>query len=323
MIGMQDSKPLSGEQVAFFKHNGYLIVANGMNAQLCAEATDRMWLDLPQGSDLKRNDPQSYTGPFSEHDQQIDSIHLRQGFRWQQRQLGTEQLMIDLVFNARLCAIAEQLLGAGSLQPPVVGGTPMGTQGSAWPGGPVDPALGTQGIRGIYCTLPYGDKAREPDQCHTDGHPFHLGIVGLLNDVPPDGGAFKVWPESHRRLYPTFAMAYDQPRIPYYEHLPSHKGILHTPEYLAEIDAVLADTNPVDCYGDAGDVVFWHHRTAHMAGHNYSEVIRQAVLYDFSKTDLDQARLKTPAENMWSDWSDEVQRADTQYSAEFAASQNL
>jgi len=171
--------------------------------------------------------------------------------------------------------------------------------------------------------LPYGDKAREPDLCHTDGHPFNLGIVGLLGDVPPDGGGFKVWPGSHRRLYPTFAMMYDQPRIPYYDHLPTHKGILHTREYEAEIARVLEDTPVVDCWGAAGDVVFWHHRLAHMAGHNYSTVIRQAVLYDFCKTDLDQARTRPPGEDMWRDWSDKVKSASTDYSAAFAATQNM
>jgi hypothetical protein len=26
--------------------------------------------------------------------------------------------------------------------------------------------------------------------CHTDGHPFHLGVVGYIDDVPPGGGSF-------------------------------------------------------------------------------------------------------------------------------------
>ena len=30
-------------------------------------------------------------------------------------------------------------------------------------------------------------------------------------------------------------------------------------------------------------VVLWHHRTAHMAGQNYSKGIRQAALYDYIK----------------------------------------
>lgn len=314
---------LNFEQLAFFKHNGYLIVKGALDLQLCAEAQDRMWRELPKGSALDRHNPATHVGPFPSQDENASSMHLRTGYRWQQRQFGTEQLMIDLVFNPMLCGVAETLLGENCLRRPVVGGTPMGTNGPAWPGGPVDPADGTEGVRGIYCTLPYGDKPREADFCHTDGHPFNLGLVGLLGDVPPDGGAFKVWPGSHRRLYPTFALMYDQPRVPYYEHLPSLKGIVHTPEYEVEIARVLADTPAVDCWGEAGDVVLWHHRLAHMAGHNYSDVIRQAVLYDFCKSNLDEARTQPPGTDMWRDWSEAVKSAGTTYSAEFALSQNL
>ncbi|MCZ6890372.1 MAG: phytanoyl-CoA dioxygenase family protein [Gammaproteobacteria bacterium] len=314
---------LSTEQIAFFKDNGYLIVPRVLDPDLCAGALDRMWAALPPGVAIERDDPSTHVGPFPESDRSTDSLHIRDGYRWQVRDLGTEPLMIDLVYCQTLVEIAEQLLGAGSLRPPTVGGSPMGSQGPAWPGGPVDPALDVDGVRGLYGTLPYGDVPREPDRCHTDGHPFNLGIVGLIDDVPPDGGAFKIWPRSHRRLYPTFQMQYDQPRIPYYAHLPSYKGILHTAEYLAEIEAINRDTQPVDCWSSAGDVVLWHHRTAHMAGHNYSPVIRQAVLYDFSTTDLDRNRMDPPQDDMWRDWSQDVQRTDGGYSAELARDQRL
>ncbi len=209
------------------------------------------------------------------------------------------------------------------MRQPVAGGQPMGSQGPAWPGGPTDPAVGTEGARGVYCTLPYGDKPREADACHTDGHPFQLGVVGLLDDTPAGGGAFKVWPGSHARLYPTFALRYDQPRIPYYDHLPTFKGIVHSAEYLQTIAELDGLAQPVECYGQAGDIVFWHHRTAHMAGHNYSNVIRQAVLADFWTEQLDELRA-TPADgDMWRDWSGAVQNNDGQVTPEFARRQRL
>lgn len=44
-------------------------------------------------------------------------------------------------------------------------------------------------------------------------------------------------------------------------------------------DRVEADTAPVACTGNAGDVVVWHHRLLHTAGQNYHPgVIRQAVV---------------------------------------------
>ena len=311
---------LNSEQIAFFKTNGYLIVPGAMDRQLCAEAQDRMWSALPAGSRLVRHDPATHAGPFAEAERSTDCLHIRDGFRWQLRSIGTSRTLLDLVYSESLCAMARALLG-GELRAPVEGGTPMGTRGPAWPGGPTDPAAGTEGARGIYFTLPYGDRPREPDRAHTDGHPFQLGIVGLIGDVPPDGGAFKVWPGSHARLYPTFQMQYDQPRIPYYEHLPSHKGILHTPQYLAELERVQADTAAVEICGRPGDVVFWHHRMAHMAGHNYTGMIRQAVLADFSRTDLDRLRLDPPQADMWRDWSDAVRASDGRCCAAFARSQ--
>ena len=35
-----------------------------------------------------------------------------------------------------------------------------------------------------------------------------LGMVGLIDDVAPGGGAFTVWPRSHRRLFHTFEQQY-------------------------------------------------------------------------------------------------------------------
>ena len=57
-------------------------------------------------------------------------------------------------------------------------------------------------------------------------------MVGLIDDCPSEGGAFKVWPGSHRLLYPTFGLRFDQPRIPVYPHLPKLTGIVHSPAYL-------------------------------------------------------------------------------------------
>ena len=179
---------------------------------------------------------------------------------------------------------------------------------------PVDPTIDAPGVRGIYCTLPFGDLPKEPDKPHNDAHPFHFGVVGLIHDVPPNGGGFKVWPKSHRRLYPTFWMQYDMARVPSYDHLPSLRGIANSAAYDAELERIGDDTQPVDCWGAAGDVVLWHHRLAHMAGHNYSSVIRQAVLGDFAKTDLDTTRMDPPQADMWRDWSEGLKASAGSYS---------
>ena len=310
---------LSSQHISFFKDKGYLILKGILDKDLCAMAQDRMWSALPSGSSLVRDDPQTYQVPFPESETSHDPLHIRDGYRWHLRECGTEQLLIDLIYNDCLCAIAEQLLGKDMLTPPVVGGEPMGSRGPAWLDGPTDPAI-CFGIRGIYFTRPRLE--RQTDYCHTVGHPFNLGLVGLIDDVSPDGGAFKVWPGSHKHLYPTFQMQYDQPRIPYCDHLPSHKGIIHSPEYVTELAKVMTDTHPVDCWGETGDVVPWHHRLAHLTSHNYSDALRQAVLCDFTRKDLDSCRMDAPQKDIWRDWSDEVKQNRGSYSIEFASTQS-
>jgi ectoine hydroxylase-related dioxygenase (phytanoyl-CoA dioxygenase family) len=180
-------------------------------------------------------------------------------------------------------------------------------------------------VRGIYATLPDPSADEIEDHLHTDGHPFHVGVVCLLEDCPPDGGGFKIWPGSHRRFYPLFPMQYDQARIPYYEHMPAHKGLIHPQAYLDEVEKVEADTPPVDCFGGTGDLVFWHHRMGHMAGNNRAEPpsIRQALLFDFCKTQLDAMRLDPPQADMWRDWGEELRDANVPVSRQLAAEQRL
>ena len=120
-------------------------------------------------------------------------------------------------------------------------------------------------------------------------------------------------------------MQYDQARIPFYEHLPSHKGIIHPEAYLEAVKAVESSTQPVDCWGSQGDVVLWHHRLGHMAGHHRGTEasIRQALLFDYNHVDLDKQRLDPPQQNMWRDWSDAVNAADANLSPEFLANQGI
>ncbi len=317
---------LTREQIAFFKDQGYLILKGVLDPQLCASARDLLWNSLPDNVQIRRDDPATHVGPFPESDSQTDTTDSRTGYRWQVRKHSTDADLINLLYSETLMGCAEQLLGHDSVRQPVINGSVMGSKGPAWPGGPVDPALNSEGIRGIYATLPYPESETRgsPDAAaHTDGHPFMLSAVGLIHDCPPGGGAFTVWPGSHKRLYPTFWMQYDQARIPFYDHMPSLKGILHSPEYNAELKRILEDTKPVDCWGSAGDVVFWHHRLVHAASENHSSVIRQAVLADYSRRDLDQLRLDPPQEDMWRDWSPEVQNSGSDYSASFAQEQRI
>jgi len=142
-------------------------------------------------------------------------------------------------------------------------------------------------LRGIYCMLPEGELPERPYHFHIDRHPFHLGVVAYIDKVVPNGGGFTVWPGTHRHFYPLFETQ-------------------HTFTPITEAQAAMqkARTWPyVDCHGDAGDVVFWHHRLGHSAGHNRSGNIRQAILYDFNHKDLAHLEALPPHADMWTDWA--------------------
>ena len=314
---------LSGEAIAFFKQNGYLLLPGAVADELCDRAVDLLWSRLPTGSDMRRDDPATQVGPFSEHDFEEGRHNSRRGFRWNLREIASVPLLTDMAYSQRLCTVVEHLLGSGMLRRPIVDGKPVGGVGFDWGAGSPELSMDTTGVRGTYCTLPYGDKAPEPDGIHADAHPFHLGMVALLEDVEPEGGAFKVWPGSHRRLYPTFYRQYDTPRVLAYDHLPGDEGLLHSPEYHAEIERIRDDTPPVDCWGERGDVVLWHHRLAHATGANNRDRMRIALLADYIRTDLDVTRKDPPQPDMWRDWSEALQASEGSYSPQFASEQRL
>ena len=165
--------PLTTEELAFFKQFGYLIKPKVLNAATCNELVDLMWQSAPGA--LDRFDPRTYqTIPKSEWSS--DSLRFVQDDKWQFRALGTDQPLIDAMTHPQLWQWGEQLLGKGNLRAPTPGGQPMGSRGPAWPGGPVDPQ-DTEGVRGIYATLPNPSLEGAQDSLHTDGHPFHVGAT--------------------------------------------------------------------------------------------------------------------------------------------------
>jgi hypothetical protein len=67
---------LNKEQISFFRENGYLLIPEALDPELCARARDSLWGSLPPGSDIRRDDPTSHVGPFPKKDM-IDLDILR------------------------------------------------------------------------------------------------------------------------------------------------------------------------------------------------------------------------------------------------------
>lgn len=254
------TNPLSTDHLNFFRDNGYLILRGVLDPALMAQARDSWWAAAPP--ELVRDDPETWVGAFADS-----------RWTWKYREAQDRPWLIDLLAgNATLRAAATQLLG---------------------------PELeAAERVRGIYLVFPEGDVPERPVRLHVDQHPFHLGAVAYIDDVPPGGGGFTVWPGSHKRFYPTFRTAYT------FNPVDTSQEFREQPAWQE-----VSQQEPVGTYGRAGDVVLWHHRLGHSAGHNRSRQVRQAVLYDFKRTDLAAVQDEPTPDNMWRDWPGIIEAA--------------
>lgn len=257
---------LTEDELCFFKREGYLVKKGVLDPELCARARERLWDDPPPS--MKQDDPSTWVGPIKPEEESTDRRNYKRGHRWQYRQLGREPWMVNLLAkNPTVWGAAEQMLGKGRFPEP-------------------------KGIRGIYCTLPYGDVKRKGRNLHVDAHPFNFGVVGYIDHVPQDGGGFTVWPKSHRKFFHDYHSRYRIESSPLVEK--------HREEFES------SEEKSYQTFGEPGDVVFWHHRIGHMASHNYSGQIRKAVLYDFTLSDMPMLQEEPPGDDIWVDWADDI-----------------
>jgi len=118
-----------------------------------------------------------------------------------------------------------------------------------------------------------------------------LSVTSTMS--PQTGGGFTIWPKSHRKFFYDYHSRYRIEASPLADK--------HREEFQSR------EENSFQTFGEPGDIVFWHHRIGHMASHNYSRQIRKAVLYDFTLNDNHRLQEEPPGNNIWVDWTDEVQ----------------
>jgi hypothetical protein len=321
---------LNADEVAFFKTHGYLVKKDVLDPELVAKARSAWWACCPSPY-VREDDPQSWLGGFankpdfqalasaSKAEQDKNAI-LNNGIRWSCREVGGTELFLDLL--PRACwGAAEQLCGKNTLIWPD-GKTKPG-RNYAHPGANMD-GDGSPGraCRGVYANFPPAEMSAQEREAAAradaratkkgkgahadgwDGDRWRLGVITTLDDIHPGGGAFTVWPGSHRRLG-TFTHGISEGK--------QYGGTGTGANVQAEIEKIKVDTEPVECWGPRGSVIFWHSRMLHAAMRNTSTTIRSSVLYEYYKKE-DPAIDNSPrAElargspvDMWSDWSDEV-----------------
>ena len=272
--------PLTADEIRFFKREGYLIKRGVLDPEPMARARERKWAGAP--TRMKRDDPNTWFGPFRADEELGESpVNYRSGFTWKYTAPAYEPWIVAMfATDPLLLGWAEQLLGRGEIEVP-------------------------ERIRGIYCQLPEGELPPRPTVCHCDVTPDRLhstplsellapglGAVGLIADIPPAGGAFTVWPGTHRVIH---------------DLLLHTEGLARNEAYKRRIIEFNADPR-VEGHGAAGDVLLWHRLLAHPAGWNRSQRIqlREAVLCDYRKRAAALPDPDGPFEEMWRGWSHEV-----------------
>ena len=86
---------LTREDIEFFRNEGYLVKRNVLNPELMERARARLWDGAPEGR--KREDPETWIGPFTPEEENIDKDNNRRGFRWNFREPGGEDWMVQLL----------------------------------------------------------------------------------------------------------------------------------------------------------------------------------------------------------------------------------
>ena len=233
-----DAPEVTPAEIEHFKAQGFFVKRGLIDDRDALAAIRRyLWARVPRQL-MREDSPESWLAKphrkWNEEDARRVGVLSRGTWKMRSRTIGTEQFLVDATArHPRMLAIAEQLLGS-----------------------PLRPIVR---VRGIYCILP-----RPPDVDgmlgpHTDDQSAQLGAMVLVDDVPPRCGGFTLWPGTHHHFRELWT---------------ANVGgrISDRERYEKVVAQVLAEVNPVEITGKAGDVVFWHGRMMHSAGINHSSV---------------------------------------------------
>ena len=256
---------LNAGEIEHFKTRGF-IVKRGLidDADAFREVAHHLWSNVPRGV-MQRDVSASWLdGAVGAEEQWTEADVERVGrlmhANWKMRSpgtsgIGTEPFLVDRIANhPNMRAVVRAFLGA-----------------------PIKPCAR---VRGIYAVFPKPASAPGRLGPHADYMAAQLSAMVLVHEVPPRCGGFTLWPGSHLRLHPHWDTL--------------HGGRMSEDKadgFRLARDGVLRDITPVEFPGNAGDVVFWHPRTLHSAGVNYSAqskdpTVRLIVPCDYERAGL-------------------------------------
>lgn len=252
---------LSAEEIAFFKENGFLIKRGLLDEpEAFKSAVDLVWDSIPRGI-MKRDDPQTWYDSPHEHWTEEDVENVGQlaptgGWRMRSREvIGKEPFLLDKIANhPRMREVVTAFIG--------------------------EPVKYVKRVRGVYCVFPKPPGTPGKLSPHADGTAAHVQAMAFVEEVRPKGGGFTIWPGSHLLLHPYYTTVFSS---------------IVNPDLVDEFsqarDEALENITPIECPGNAGDVVFWHPRLIHSSGINLSSdfgepAVRFIVPCDFQRDGL-------------------------------------
>jgi ectoine hydroxylase-related dioxygenase (phytanoyl-CoA dioxygenase family) len=250
---------LTPEQQRFFARNGYVVLQQMIPASCCDELVQETWKHLP--TTWHPDAPSSWKGEVTDSCVSGDILY-RGGHLKFQRRTYAQREEYDRYFgrNSVLGRTAQALIGA---------------------------PLANMRQRGLYAIAPVDpEESIGRNAHHIESHAAQLIALAYLADVKPGGGGLRVWPGSHRDLYPA---------------LNSKLEYVSTPRFEAAY-AKWTQLQPLELSGDRGDVVLIHHRLIHSPSENHSDRIRFGFLCDYMRADFRDLCQQVPSEDLWEDW---------------------
>ena len=264
---------LTPAEIAAFKRDGFVVKPNLVSREVCERCLDVAWglAPPPVTSVTSRHDQESWIDPGIRgawpqlaRDEATGRRAMPQGC-WYERHNTIKFVQDDSGRGAGTDPTVLSLFNSGPVQDVVA--QLIGT-----------PVKHAESCKGIYFIFPTRqDEGHHLELAlHRDIQPFQVSAVVYLADTPPGAGGITVVPGSHVSGYHAFEHEYHfEPR----DAKESYNG--------SKADLELT---PVETTGEAGSVVFYHHRLLHSFGINrsgFSEqpVIRQAALCDFMRSD--------------------------------------
>lgn len=258
---------LSAAEVGFFVEHGFLVKKRLLAASAVEAALDRIWrhlldnVPLADNGVLRRDDPSTWISP-----------------PWAPMpptpQVGPHQGRAPLIYSDAMVRLHD--LGAADFLLRLVPNNPRVRRVAAALLGDLRASSRTRGVYALFPTrqavdAPQDGAAAEASISaallpHTDQVCQQLNLCAYLNDVPPRGGGFTVYPGSHKALFHAHRFSANWSPLP---------------RFADTMRQVIQETVPLELTGCRGDVIFWHGRAVHSSGPHFGRHIRWAVFADF------------------------------------------